>query len=36
MSMQRPFMTDAVRFRGDFDGFVLMLITRLIEGMASR
>ncbi len=36
MSMQRPFMTDAPRFRGDFDSFVLMLITRLIEGMASR
>ncbi|TDO12445.1 TetR family transcriptional regulator [Mycobacterium sp. BK086] len=36
MSMQRPFVTDAPRFRGDFDRFVLMLITRMIEGMASR
>ena len=36
MSMQRPFVSDAPRFRGDFDSFVLMLITRLLEGMASR
>jgi AcrR family transcriptional regulator len=36
MSMQRPFVTDPVRFRADFDRFVLMLITRMIEGMASR
>jgi AcrR family transcriptional regulator len=36
MSMQRPFASDAQRFRGDFDSFVLMLITRMIEGMASR
>jgi AcrR family transcriptional regulator len=36
MSMQRPFVTDASRFRGDFDSFVLMLITRLIDGMSSR
>lgn len=36
MSMQRPFVTDAPRFRADFDRFVLMLITQLIEGMTSR
>ena len=36
MSMQRPFVTDAPRFRGDFDSFVYMLISRLLEGMASR
>ncbi|WP_233211039.1 TetR/AcrR family transcriptional regulator [Mycobacterium sp. shizuoka-1] len=36
MSMQRPFVTDEPRFRGDFDGFVHMLISRLLEGMASR
>ncbi|MCX2929773.1 helix-turn-helix domain containing protein [Mycobacterium sp. CVI_P3] len=36
MSMQRPFVSDAARFRADFDSFVLMLIRRLIEEMASR
>lgn len=36
MSMQRPFVIDAARFRGDFDSFVLMLITRMIEGMTAR
>lgn len=36
MSMQRPFVSDAARFRADFDSFVYLLIARMIEGMASR
>jgi AcrR family transcriptional regulator len=36
MSMQRPFMSDPARFRADFDGFVSMLISHLIEGLDSR
>lgn len=35
MSMQRPFASDQERLRGDFDSFVVMLITRLFEGLAS-
>ena len=35
MSMQRPFASDEQRLRADFDSFVIMLITRLFEGLAS-
>ncbi len=35
MSMQRPFVADEQRLRGDFDSFVIMLITRLFEGLTS-
>ncbi|WP_396928540.1 TetR/AcrR family transcriptional regulator [Mycolicibacterium sp.] len=35
MSMQRPFAADEQRLRGDFDSFVIMLITRLFEGLTS-
>jgi hypothetical protein len=35
MSMQRPFASDEQRLRGDFDSFVIMLITRLFEGLTS-
>ncbi|KAA0108687.1 TetR/AcrR family transcriptional regulator [Mycolicibacterium sp. P1-5] len=35
MSMQRPFASDEQRLRGDFDSFVMMLITRLFESLTS-
>jgi AcrR family transcriptional regulator len=36
MSMQRPFVSDTPGFRADFDVFVQMLTSRLIEGLDSR
>jgi AcrR family transcriptional regulator len=36
MSMQRPFISDTARFRGDFDAFARMITTRITEGLNSR
>ncbi len=36
MSMQRPFISDAARFRGDFDAFARMIATHITEGLKSR
>lgn len=36
MSMQRPFISDTARFRGDFDAFARMIATHIDEGLKSR
>jgi hypothetical protein len=36
MSMQRPFISDTARFRGDFDAFARMIATHITEGLNSR
>ena len=36
MSMQRPFISDTARFRGDFDTFARMIATRFTDGLNSR
>ena len=36
MSMQRPFISDTERFRGDFDAFARMIATHITEGLNSR
>lgn len=36
MSMQRPFISDTSRFRGDFDAFAHMIAARLTGGLDSR
>ncbi|HEX5256277.1 MAG TPA: TetR/AcrR family transcriptional regulator [Mycobacterium sp.] len=36
MSMQRPFISDTSRFRGDFDAFARMIATHITEGLNSR
>lgn len=36
MSMQRPFISDTSRFRGDFDAFARMIATHITEGLDSR
>ncbi len=36
MSMQRPFISDTARFRGDFDAFARMIATHITEGLESR
>lgn len=36
MSMQRPFVGDTARFRGDFDAFARMIATHITERLNSR
>lgn len=36
MSMQRPFISDTARFRGDFDAFARMIATHITEELNSR
>ena len=36
MSMQRPFISDTARFRGDFDASARMIATHITEGLNSR
>jgi AcrR family transcriptional regulator len=36
MSVQRPFISDTERFRGDFDAFARMIATHITEGLKSR